>query len=34
MHIGNLDQIWEWGTDFDQGHDTEGITKITKRLKL
>ena len=34
MHIGNLDKIWEWGTNFDQGHDTEGMDKIAQRLKL
>ena len=34
MHIGNLDQIWEWGTDFDNGRDPKGIDKIGQRLKI
>ena len=34
MHIGNLDQIWEWGINFDEGTDQDGLEKITKRLKL
>lgn len=34
MHIGNLDQIWEWGTNYDMDYDLEGMAKIQRRLKL
>ena len=34
LHIGNLDQLWEWGTNYDKGWDEDGLKKIAERLKL
>jgi hypothetical protein len=36
LHIGNLDQMWEWGTAYDesQGEDWMNLFKIMKRFEL
>jgi len=34
LHIGNLDRLWEWGTNYDNDEDESGMDKIRDRLKL
>lgn len=34
LHIGNLDQVWQWGTQYNQAIDPDGMKKIAKRLHL
>lgn len=34
LHIGNLDQLWEWGTAFDNTKDEAYLQLIGNRFKL